>query len=163
MKSASRICLFVILFTGLTKQSFSQTDTTSIFKRISTELKNFHIDTTEPPNDKLTKKIAELRTLRGGFSIDEAIQFKLGEEKEAGKIAGTTPDQLKSYFTNGHGYTLLTRAVTWIYRNEFSLKDVKQLVKFYKTNAGQKLSARFPIIMLESLAAAELIMKGAQK
>jgi hypothetical protein len=33
-------------------------------------------------------------------------------------------------------------------------------VKFYKTNAGQKMATDFPVIMLQSLKAAEMIKEG---
>jgi uncharacterized protein len=47
--------------------------------------------------------------------------------------------------------------VTRIYREEFTYGELEKLVKFYKTSAGQKLSQRFPVVMLKSLAAAEMI------
>jgi len=44
-----------------------------------------------------------------------------------------------------------------IYRDHFTYGELKQLLRFYKTNAGQKLATDFPIIMLQTLVAAEQI------
>ncbi|WP_376785803.1 DUF2059 domain-containing protein [Kaistella carnis] len=40
---------------------------------------------------------------------------------------------------------------------------MRKLIKFYRSSAGQKLSEKFPIIMLESLKSAEEIMKNLKK
>ncbi len=44
-----------------------------------------------------------------------------------------------------------------IYRKHFTYGEVKQLIKFYKTSAGKKMAVGLPIIMIESLRAAEMI------
>ncbi len=153
-----QFCLLALLF--LSVFSFGQqTGAPSIFDRITAEMKEFRPDTSAVPDDKITRRIMELRALRGGFNIDEAIQFKLAEEAAKGEVPKDQMDKLTKEFTTGHGKQLLDNAVTWIYRRAFTYKELKHLVRFYKTPAGQKMAADFPIIMLQSLAAAELIHK----
>ncbi len=47
------------------------------FERIMSGVKEYKFDTSSVPDDKVTRKIIELRGLRGGFNINEAIDFKL--------------------------------------------------------------------------------------
>mgnify|MGYP003286322833 FL=1 len=148
----------------------AQTDTlrkansNSIFDKITQSVSQFKPDTTAPPQDKITKKIQELRALRGGFNIGKAIEFKLEEDRRKGEMPAAQMDALTHFFTDGNGKQKLDHAITHIYRNLFTYKELKQLVSFYKKSAGQKLATEFPLIMLQSLAAAEMLktefMKG---
>jgi hypothetical protein len=151
------------LFCLLTTISFSQSDTNAnklsadIFERITKSVKEFHLDTTAAPDDKITKKITQLRNLRGGFNINEAIDFKIEEDRQKNETSKTEMDKLSDFFKSGNGKRWLDNAVIWIYRSYFTYKELKQLVKFYKTSAGQKMATNFPIIMMQSLKAAEMI------
>lgn len=155
------LCLFAV------KSSFAQTTDTanakqlaSVFERLTREMGGFKPDTTAPPADKVTQKIIELRSLRGGFNINEAIAFKLEEEKQKGEMPADAQQKMKDYFTTGNGGRLLDNAVIWIYRKQFTYDELKDMVKFYKTAAGQKMAEAFPLIMLKSLAAGEMLKKG---
>lgn len=114
-------------------------------------------DTTPPPADKITQKIVELRKLRGGFNINEALAFKMEEDRQKGELPADVQKKLADYFTTGNGKRWLDNAVIWIYRNRFTYDELKSLVKFYKTSAGQKMASDFPVIMLESLAAGQML------
>jgi hypothetical protein len=149
------------LFILLSYISFAQTDSTKtktdIFNRITKSLKDFRLDTTTAPDDKLTGKILQLRALKGGFNIDEAIDFKIAEDRQKEEASEEALDKLSYFFKSGDGKRWLDNAVVWIYRKHFTYHELKQMVRFYKTTAGQKMTNDFPIIMLQSLAAAELI------
>ena len=151
--------LFFIVITN----AFSQNDdkqvakSISIFEKITNTVKDFKPDTTTPPNDKITHKIIELRVLKGGFNISEAIDFKLEEDKQKKDISIDEYNTMSSFFKSGNGKRWLDNAVTWIYRKNFTYPELKQVVKFYKTPGGKKMAEEFPIIMLQSLAAAESI------
>ncbi len=160
-----RIFLLIVLAissTSIFAQNNSNTAST-VFETIANKVKNYKIDTSAVPDDKITKKIIELRKVKGGFNIDEAIAFKIGEEKSKGEVPAEELKKLADYFTTGEGHRLLTNAVTWIYREQFSYEELKTLVKFYKTNAGQKMATQFPLIMLKSFAASEIIKAGMSK
>jgi len=156
IKLALLFCLFT--FTG-----FSQRDTaegkigSEIFDRIARGVKDFKLDTSAAPDDKITRKINELRNLRGGFNINEAVDFKIEEDKQKNEIPKEELEKLSGFFKSGDGKKWLDNAVIWIYRQHFTYKELKQLVKFYKTSAGQKLATDFPVIMIQSLKAAEMI------
>ena len=114
------LCLFA------TQLLFAQTDTTknkampSAFEHIMKEVSTYKPDTTAPPNDKITQRIIELRNLRGGFNINEAIAFKLDEDLQKGEIATESHQKSKAFFTTGNGKRWLDNAVIWIYRARFT-------------------------------------------
>lgn len=154
-----QILLLIIGF-SIVCISNAQTDSSyiiSVFEKITNEIKSYKLDTSAVPNDKITKKIKELRQLRGGFNINEAIQFKMGEEEQKNETPKSTLAYLKDQFTGGKGKQWLDNAVIHIYRDHFNYKELKQLVKFYKTPAGQKLATDFPFIMMKTLMAAQII------
>ncbi len=153
------LCCFAISFFFLQKESKAQES--SVFEKLTNSIKEYKPDTSTPPDDKLTRKIIQLRELKGGFNINEAFNYKIGEEMQKGETPKPELEKLKAYFTTGDGKRLLDNAVIWVYRQEFTYKEVKKLVRFYKTSAGQKLSASLPIIILRSLVAAEMIKEAA--
>jgi hypothetical protein len=140
-------------------QLFAQSDSSGVFQKIMKQLQSYSIDTTTVPHDKITKKIKQLRSLKGGVNIDEAIFFKLGEEEAKNESPKETIQMLRSEFTNGKGKKWMDNAITWIYRQHFTFKELKQLVKFYKTGAGKKMATDFPVILLKSMQAAQIIQE----
>ena len=152
--------LLLTLFAGAQKDTLTVVDYSAVFDRITGQVTNYRPDTTTAPNDKTTRKIQELFDLRGGFNIQEAVGFMIEEERRKGEKPVAQLDQLSAFFTLGNGRRWLNNAAIWIYRNHFTHKEVKQLVKFYKTGAGKKMADDFPIIVLKSMAAAEAIKKG---
>ncbi len=153
--------IFLIFFS--TDISFAQIDSTiktkagSVFDRISKSLSSYQVDTSAVPDDKITKTIIALREARGGFNINEAIMFKLGEDRNKNEISQADSTKLSDYFFHGNGKRWLDNSIIWIYRNHFSFSELKQLLKFYKTAAGKKMSSEFPLVMLQSLMAAEKV------
>ena len=160
MKKYFGISIFSIFFTCAT---YSQSDTTvkanslTIFGRIAKEIKDYKLDTSTAPNDNITRKIIALRKLRGGFNINEALDYKLEEDKQKNEIPKEELDKFSDFFKSGNGKKWLDNSVIWIYRQHFTYKELKQLVKLYKTSAGQKMANDFPVIMMKSLSAAEMI------
>lgn len=142
---------------------FSQTDPQvkavdlSVFERLTTEVKNYKPDTSAVPNDKVTRKIIEVRELKGGFNINEAVAFKIEEERQKKETPKEELDKMAAFFKSGNGKKWLDNAVIWIYRQRFTYKELRQLAKFYRTPAGKKMGNDFPVIMLQSLAAGEMI------
>ncbi len=137
----------------------AQNEKHEVFEKITSTLNDFKVNTTAVPEDQLTKKIRKLRETKGGFNINEAISFKIGEDLTKGDLKQLESENLDQFFKSGKGKGDLDNAVIWIYRDLFTTSEVRKLTKFYKSSAGQKLSENFPIVMLESLKAAEEIMK----
>ena len=156
------IHLFLFCFLIITAKSKAQRDSSlskenNPITRILNEVKSYHIDTSSVPDDKITRKIIELRELRGGFNINEAVAYKLEEDDKKNETPKATLNLLKESFQTGKGKEWLDNATIHIYREQFSYKELKQLVKFYKTSAGQKMAEVFPYIMLKTLMAAQII------
>lgn len=128
-----------------------------IFDKITRAVQDFKVDTTMPPHDHITKKIIELRKLRGGFNIQEAITYKIKEDSQKKNITEEQARVMTDFFSSGNGKRWLDNAMVWIYRQHFNYKEIKQLVKFYKTTAGRKMATDFPIIMAQSIKAAEVV------
>lgn len=166
MKKVFLLLFFMYTTAGLFAQTADTAKSKALppaFERITRELSAYKPDTTSPPADKITQKIMELRTLRGGFNINEALAFKMEEERQKGEMPAGVQKKLTDYFTAGNGRRWLDNAVIWIYRNHFSYDELKGLVKFYKTTAGQKMASDFPAIMLESLAAGQMLKEAFDK
>lgn len=160
--------LFIALHFAFINSAIAQSnsDTAQRFAFIQNMMKEasaYKPDTTSPPADKITQKIIELRKLRGNFNINEVVAFKLEEDRQKGDLIPEKQKQLSDYFTTGNGGRWLNNAAIWLYRNRFTYKELKQLVKFYKTSAGQKMAADFPVIMMESLAAAQMLKDNFDK
>ena len=135
-------CFILVLCTMLS--ATAQNDTAAkvganpVFERITKGMANFKIDTTAAPDDKVTRKIIELRTLRGGFNINEAVAFMLEEDLQKKELRPEQVEGLSIFFTLGNGKRWLDNATNHIYRDHFTYKELKQLVKFYRTAAGKK-------------------------
>lgn len=156
--------IVLLLFFGyFASNAHSQTDLNTnkksldIFNRIDSSIKDFKPDTTTAPDDKITRKIIELRNLRGGFNINEAVDFKIQEDRQKKEMPEGILNQMHLFFESGNGKRWLNNATIWIYRQHFNYRELKQLVKFYKTSAGKKMASNFPVIMMQSLKAAEVI------
>ena len=137
--------------------AFSQKNETDEFKRISESVKNFEVDTTAVPDDKLSEKISEFRKLRGGFNIQAAMDYKIDEAREKNELSQTEYEDLKKFIDEGDGYKWMNNAVIWMYRKNFTVRDMNKLIKFYKSTTGKKMATQFPIVMLQSAKAAEII------
>jgi hypothetical protein len=98
-----------------------------------------------------------LRNLKGGFNINEAIAFKQQEDEGKNEVPKEQLAFVKQQFESGNAKRWLDNAVIHIYRDHFTYKELKQMAKFYKTSAGQKLADDFPYIMMKSLMAAQII------
>lgn len=141
----------------------SQSKGASVFERIGSEMQHFVPDTTSVPEDKLTREIRKLREVKGGFNISEAILFKIGEDLSKSDITAEEAAKLEKFFSSGNGKTWLENAVIRIYREKFTYSEVRSMVRFYKSKAGQKMADESPVIMLKSLKAAESIVEDLKK
>ena len=151
--------LFVIVFCLFQLRSFAQKENSEIFTRISESMQTFKIDTTDVPNDALSAKIRELRNLKGGFNINEAMEYKIAEARSKNELTEPEYEKLKNFLSTGNGKRWLDNSIIWIYRNHFTLDEVEAAIKFYESPAGKKMANDFPIIMAQSVKAAELIME----
>ncbi|MER3465148.1 MAG: hypothetical protein C4329_12790 [Chitinophagaceae bacterium] len=74
--------LYVLLvFVFVCNSLAAQTDST-VFERITKGVQKFKPDTSNVPDDKITRTIIELLKVKGDFNINEAIAFKLEEDRQ---------------------------------------------------------------------------------
>lgn len=152
--------LFVLSLLCISFSGFAQTSIvpdSSIFARIAKELKDFKADTSKMPEDSGTMAVQELRALRGGFNINEVISFKISEDSVKGDLSPKEAKELGQYFRSGQGKAWLDNAITRIYQSHFTEEEIQELVRFYQTPAGQKLANEYPIIMMQSIAAGQMV------
>lgn len=128
-----------------------------IFEKLTKAATEFKLDTSAVPDDKITRKIIELRQLRGGFNINEVMEFKIEEDRQKKNISNEEADKMAAFFSTGNGRRWLDNAVIWIYRKTYTYGELNQMVKFYKTTAGQKMASEFPVVLLQTVRAAEMI------
>lgn len=117
------------------------------------------MDTTAVPNDNLSKKIRELRNLKGGFNVNEAMEYKIAEARSKNEITEVEYEMVKKFLLYGNGKKWIDNAVIWIYRKHFTSHEIDVAIRFYKTSAGKKMASDFPIIMVQSVKVAEMIME----
>lgn len=154
--------LFALILT--LEQARAQQDTaanssTNEIMRIVNDVKSYKPDTSDVPNDKLTRKIKEFRDRKGGFNINTVMDYKIQEDLGKNDLSKEKADKLKQEFTTGRARRLLDNAIIWLYRKTFTYKEMKQLVRFYNSKAGQKYSDFFLPMLLKSVVAAESIQK----
>lgn len=155
-----KITTLLFLFFAIWSQAQNNKTSAPIFEKIALEMKEFKLDTTSVPNDKLSKRIEKLRSLKGGFNINEAIEYKIAEERSKENAPTEELDKIEAFFKDGNGKKWLNNAVIWIYRKQFTLKEINQLIRFYKSSAGQKMAEKFPLLMLQSLKVGEEIKEN---
>ena len=155
-----KITTLLFIFFTVFCQAQNEDAKLPIFEKIAVEMKEFKLDTTAVPNDKLSKRIEKLRSLKGGFNINEAIEFKIAEERSKENAPTKELDKIEAFFKTGNGNKQLNNAVIWIYRKQFTLKEINQLIRFYKSSAGQKMAEKFPLLMIQSLKAGEEIKEN---
>ena len=162
-----RKILFLLCLLSTTITGFTQKDSTQkfplAFEKMLMELKTFVPDTSNVPDDKLTREIKKFRQLRESFSINEVVDYKIQDDKNKKETSAGKADTLLQQFTNGDAKRRLSNAITWIYREHFTYKEMKQMVKFSKTSAGKKMAQEFPTIILQSLASVQSIYDAVAK
>ena len=91
------------------------------------------------------------------FDANNTKEFKIEEDRQKNEVPKAELDKVSMFLKSGNGKRWLDNAMIWIYRNHFTYSELKKLVKFYKTSAGQKMATELPLIMVKSLKAGEMI------
>ena len=150
----------ILLASFLMSFSIYAQDDRSEFEKLELSMKSFKLDTTSVPDDKLTAEIRELRKVRGAFNVNNIIELKIAEQRAKKEMPEADMARVEKFFKNGNGKKWLDNAVIWIYRNQYTYEEIIQIKEFYKTPAGQKMAHSFPIIIFQTLKAAELITES---
>lgn len=154
---------FLAITARAQNDSLQEQKVTNLIHRIINTTSKFKIDTTAVPNDRITKKILELRKYRGSFNVDALIDFKLRQDKNNHQISEAEYNREYHFFKDGIGRRWIDNAVIWVYRKHFTYKELRSLARFYKSPAGQKWGSEFPIVIIQVGMAAEQVGKICMK
>jgi len=121
-------------------------------------------DTVAVPNDSFSKKVRELRSEQKGLTLETILRLKIAEEQQKDTTHSKEYYQkLIDEVTTGKTSKLLENSVINIYRRTFSEKELDELIAFYKTSAGQKMSTEYLLVLVQSVKDAEQLLKLAAK
>lgn len=145
--------------------SFSQIDTSFIAKIKELDTANvLKLDTAAVPDDALTAKIKELRKEKKGLNLETILKIKITEEQQKDTLHSKAfYDAMLNDVTTGKTSKLIDNSLINLYRRNFTEAEIDELVKFYKTSAGKKMDKEYILLMVESMKAAEQLMKLAAK
>ena len=146
-------------------QCYSQIDSTLINRIKALDTANIlRSDTLAVPNDSFTGKIKELRREQKGLTLEAIIRLKIAEEQQKDTMRSKEYyNKLLEEITTGKTGKLLENSVINIYRRSFTESEVDELIRFYKTSAGQKMNTEYLLLLVQSVKDAEQLLKLAAK
>ncbi len=106
-------------------------------------------DTTLVPQDALTTAIWELVKESGEESFSAELKKNINEVREAdaeGKLPPEFYDRLLAEFEKGEIHKWIMNTIVRIYREKFTLEEVNEVLRFYRTPVGKKLVKAVPEI-----------------
>lgn len=154
-----RGCMILILMLTLFS-AFGQIDSSFISKlKAIDQYNNLKADTAELLDDALTRKIQQLRSEKGGVSIETILQIKMAEEVKDTSLSSAYYKDLKAEVTSGRTAHLISNCVINLYRRYYTESEIDEMIRFYRTSAGKKSSSEQLLLMLQSVKDSELILK----
>ena len=141
--------------------TYSQADSNFLKQLKALDTANIlKLDTSSVPNDPLTRKIKLLRSKKHGISIETIIQIKIMEERQKDMSHPKQfYDDLLAEVTKGRTSKLIENCIINLYRRSFSINEIDELIKFYKTSAGKKMDKEFILLMVQSIKDTEYLLK----
>jgi hypothetical protein len=111
------------------------------------------IDTTAAPDDELTREIKKMLVMTNAQgAATQAMKTALDLQRK--NVGATLPaefyDRFNQAIDNGEISHLLELVAIKIYREKFTVDDIKEINKFYATAAGKKMAAELPYITSKS-------------
>jgi hypothetical protein len=107
-------------------------------------------DTSAAPEDAFTQDIRQLLTLTGAAALDTKMAGISLKESLKGNESEFTKKFYERFIyemTEGRAKQWLTNLYIRAYRRYFSPSEIKQLIVFYQTPLGKKISAQLPDLM----------------
>jgi uncharacterized protein len=119
------------------------------------------VDTVPPPDDELTREVKHLLKLTNSMDAGIAIMRNMlnRQRTESSAIPAEFYDRFIGMIDDGRISSLMMIAVVKIYRDKFTLAEIKELIRFYETPIGKKLAQETPNIANASTSAGEKIGK----
>lgn len=108
------------------------------------------IDSTPPANDSLTAGIREYLDVTGAINLGGQFAKAIYKGGEDDVLPPEFYNRLIEEFTTGESKKYFEYYLIKIYRKHFTLDIIKELIKFYSSDAGKKTLALMPVIIAES-------------
>ncbi|HET9824627.1 MAG TPA: DUF2059 domain-containing protein [Chitinophagaceae bacterium] len=155
----------LVLVLSVACNCYSQIDSSLISRIKALDTANIlRTDTVAVPNDSFTKKIKTLRSEQKGLTLETIIGLKIAEEQQ--KDTSHSKEfykKLLDEITTGRTGKLLENSVVNIYRRSFTENEIDELIRFYRTSAGQKMNTEYLLLLVQSVKDAEQLLKMAAK
>jgi uncharacterized protein len=101
------------------------------------------IDTIPPPNDELTKEIKKLLQVTNGINTSKTVMRGAIESQR--KMNSGLPDEfyvrMLAAVENGQVSGYIEHVIVKIYRQKFTVEEVREVIKFYDSPIGKKMAA----------------------
>jgi len=118
------------------------------------------IDTTAAPNDELTKEIKTMLNGSGAMKASvETMKYMIDMQRKnpSQTLPGEFYDRFLQSIESGRIGGLLENAIVKVYREKFTLQEVKEVTAFYASATGKKMAAEQTAISTNSRVAGEKI------
>ena len=99
---------------------------------------------TESHKDAARQMLLEINLEK---TLNQSIDILLSSFSRSNPAIAKHEDILRAFFSKNFTYELLEDDYIQIYCNEFTEDELRELTEFYKTDIGQKLLVKLPILM----------------
>jgi hypothetical protein len=101
------------------------------------------IDTIPAPNDELTKEIKKMIVVTNGMGTSETLMKGAleSQRKSNTSLADEFYVRMLQAVENGQISGYITNVIVKIYRQKFTVEEIREIIKFYDSPIGKKMAA----------------------
>jgi uncharacterized protein len=117
-------------------------------------------DTTSVPQDELTASIIDLLKMTGAINLGKQFAENLSNIRKSGNSSQLPPDfydRLMKEYESPQTTKWMINAIVRVYRDKFTLAEIKSIIAFYETPTGKKTISLLPQVMQECMKEGEQI------
>lgn len=117
-------------------------------------------DTTAVPQDELTKEITHLLNITGAINLGKQFAQNLANVQKnstANQLPQEFYDRMMQEFESGQTGKWFVNSIIRIYREHFTVEELKAITAFYETPVGKKAISILPVAMQQCMKEGEKI------
>jgi uncharacterized protein len=117
-------------------------------------------DTTAVPQDELTQEITHLLNVTGAINLGKQFAQSMANTQKnstANKLPQEFYDRMMEEFEHGQTGKWMVNSIIRIYRENFTIEEIKTISAFYQTPVGKKTISILPAVMQQSIKEGEKI------
>jgi len=124
-----------------------------------------HLAYCEQPDEKYNALVDEALELTGGLAVAGQISdlfigefikaLKRGKEKVPEEVVAVVQEEVRNIIGESIASGEFQALLYPIYAEHISRKDLKAMIRFYKSKAGKRIVATLPVVAQESMAAGQ--------